>query len=121
MTTTTEPTDAPQVGVVQGGLVGALAAAAALSIGELAAALAAPRPGPVVAVANRVIDEAPTWFVDFGKAVFGLADKPALVLGTIIISVLIAIGLGIASRRSPPPRGGRHHRVRPDRAGLDRG
>ncbi len=84
-------------------LVGALAGAAALSIGELAAAFAAPRPGPVIAVANRVIDEAPGWFVDFGKAVFGLSDKPALVLGTVIIALLIAAGLGVASRRSPLP------------------
>jgi DMSO/TMAO reductase YedYZ molybdopterin-dependent catalytic subunit len=80
------------------GAAGLLAGAAALSVGELAGALAAPRPGPVVAVANHVIDLAPNWFVDFGKAVFGLADKPALVLGTIIISLLIGIGLGIVSR-----------------------
>jgi DMSO/TMAO reductase YedYZ molybdopterin-dependent catalytic subunit len=103
--TTTNATTGPrdEIGMVRAGLAGALAAAAALSAGELAAALAAPRPGPVVAVANRVVDNAPTWFVDFGKRVFGLADKPALVLGTIIISVVIAIGLGIASRRSPLP------------------
>jgi DMSO/TMAO reductase YedYZ molybdopterin-dependent catalytic subunit len=85
------------------GLAGALAAAAALSVGELAAALVAPRPGPVVAVANRIIDHAPTWFVDFGKAIFGLSDKPALVLGTVIVSVLVASGLGIISRRTPLP------------------
>ncbi|MEL7158652.1 MAG: hypothetical protein AAFN30_18930, partial [Actinomycetota bacterium] len=89
--------------LLRAALVGLLAGAAALSIGELAAALAAPRPGPVIAVANRVIDEAPAWFVDFGKDVFGLADKPALVLGTIIISLLIAAGLGVASRRSLLP------------------
>lgn len=90
----------PTVGLIRSGVTGVLAGAAALSIGELAGAFAAPRPGPVVAVANRVIDLAPGWFVDFGKAVFGLADKPALVLGTIIISLMIAAGLGIASRRS---------------------
>ncbi|MEM8925822.1 MAG: molybdopterin-dependent oxidoreductase [Actinomycetota bacterium] len=91
----------PELG--RAALMGLLAGAAALSLGELAAALAAPRPGPVIAVANRVIDEAPVWFVNFGKAVFGLSDKPALVLGTIIISLVIAAGLGIASRRSPMP------------------
>ena len=82
-------------------LAGLLAAAAALAIGELIASFAAPTPGPVVAVANRVIDNAPTWFVDFGKTVFGLADKPALVLGTIIVSLLLGIGFGILSRRQP--------------------
>ncbi|MEM7341123.1 MAG: molybdopterin-dependent oxidoreductase [Actinomycetota bacterium] len=99
MTTTAEAPTTPTTGILSAGVAGALAGAAALSAGELAAAFAAPRPGPVIAVANRVIDLAPTWFVDFGKAVFGLADKPALVLGTIIISTLVAIGLGIASRR----------------------
>ncbi|MCP5031720.1 MAG: molybdopterin-dependent oxidoreductase [Actinomycetia bacterium] len=103
MTTTDERTEVVGAGVIPAGLAGALAAGAALSIGELAAALAAPRPGPVVAVANRVLDNAPSWFVDFGKAVFGLADKPALVMGTAIISVLVAIGLGVASRRNLMP------------------
>ncbi|MEM9134512.1 MAG: molybdopterin-dependent oxidoreductase [Actinomycetota bacterium] len=90
-------------GIARAALVGVLAGAAALAAGELSAAFAAPRPGPVIAVANRVIDLAPGWFVDFGKAVFGLSDKTALVIGTVIISLLIAAGLGIASRRNPMP------------------
>ena len=88
------------VGPGRGALSGALAGAGALAAGELIASLWSPRPGPVVAVANRVIEFAPSWFVDFGKAVFGLADKPALVLGTIIIALLVAAGLGIASRQN---------------------
>jgi len=101
----TTPTDGPtaEIGAVRAAVSGALAGGAALAVGELAASLAAPRPGPVVAVANRVVDKAPIWFVNFGKAVFGLADKPALVLGTIIISLLVAIGLGLASRRTLRP------------------
>lgn len=82
-------------------LAGIMAAAAALAAGELVASFATPKPGPVVAVASRVIDYAPNWFVEFGKSVFGLADKPALVVGTIIISLLIGAGLGLASRRQP--------------------
>ncbi len=82
-------------------LAGVLAGASALAAGELVASFAAPNPGPVVGVANRVIDNAPNWFVEFGKSVFGLADKPALVLGTIIISLLLAAGFGIASLRRP--------------------
>ena len=98
-----EKPDSSPISVFRAATAGLLAGAAALSIGELAGALFAPRPGPVVAVANRVIDYAPTWFVDFGKAIFGLADKPALVLGTIIISMLVAGGLGVASRQSLRP------------------
>ena len=80
---------------------GILAAGAALASGELLASFATPNPGPVVGVASRVIDFAPNWFVDFGKAVFGLADKPALVVGTIIISLVIGAALGIAGRSKP--------------------
>ena len=93
----------PTGGLVRAGTAGALAGAAALSIGEFAASFIAPRPGPVIAVANRVIDNAPNWFVNFGKAIFGLSDKPALVLGTVIVSLLFAVGLGIASRQSLLP------------------
>ena len=82
-------------------VAGIMAAGAALASGELVASFANPKPGPVVGVASRVIDYAPNWFVEFGKAVFGLADKPALVVGTIIISLLIGAGLGIGSRRNP--------------------
>lgn len=81
--------------------IGGLAAgAAALGIGELVGAARAPEPGPVVAVANRVIDLAPTWFVELGKSVFGLADKPALIVGTIVFSAVFAALLGLAARRS---------------------
>lgn len=86
------------IGKLQAALSGALAGATALAAGELIAAFWPPRPGPVVAVANRVVEYAPKWFVDFGKNLFGLADKPALVLGTIIIALAVAAGLGIASR-----------------------
>ncbi len=94
-----ELTSAPHlISVPRAGLSGALAGAGALAAGEFIAAFWPPRPGPVVAVANRVIEFAPTWFVNFGKDLFGLADKPALVLGTIIIALVIAAGLGVASR-----------------------
>ncbi|MEZ5375397.1 MAG: molybdopterin-dependent oxidoreductase [Acidimicrobiales bacterium] len=79
-------------------IAGLVAGGLALAAGELVASLAAPQPGPVTGVANRVVDSAPTWFVNFGKDLFGLADKPALVLGTIIISVAIAAVLGVTSR-----------------------
>ncbi|MEM7326778.1 MAG: molybdopterin-dependent oxidoreductase [Actinomycetota bacterium] len=84
-------------------IVGLVAAGSALAAGELAASFAAPQPGPVIAVANRVVDNAPNWFVEFGKSVFGLADKPALVLGTIIISLLIGTAVGVLSRSRPTP------------------
>ncbi|NNF53878.1 MAG: molybdopterin-dependent oxidoreductase [Acidimicrobiales bacterium] len=83
-----------------GAIAGMAAGGTALAVGELAGALAAPKPGPVIAVSNRVIEHAPVWFVNFGKQVFGLADKPALIAGTLILSILFAAGLGVISLRS---------------------
>lgn len=85
---------------VNAAIAGILAGAVALGIGELVGAFTSPKPGPVVAVANRVIDNAPGWFVEFGKSVFGLSDKVALIVGTVILSLLFGALLGLASRRS---------------------
>ncbi len=79
---------------------GIIAAGAALAAGEFAGAFTSPKPGPVTAVANRVVDNAPSWFVEFGKSVFGLSDKVALVVGTVILALAFGAGLGLASRKS---------------------
>lgn len=103
---TTSPDPRPAAGLRPTGrgvaaLSGVLAATGALAAGELAASFAAPAPGPVVAVANRVVDEAPTWFVEFGKRVFDLNDKPALILGTVILSLVLGAGFGLLGRSRP--------------------
>lgn len=87
------------VSPTKGAVAGVLAGAASLAVGEFAGALGAPRPGPVTAVSNRVVDQAPTWFVNIGKDLFGLADKPALLLGTVVLALLAATILGVASRQ----------------------
>lgn len=86
-----------------GAVAGIVAAGAALAAGELVGAFFSPSPGPVIGVANRVIEHAPTWFVEFGKNVFGLADKPALILGTVILSLLLGAAFGVASRHNRRP------------------
>ncbi len=78
-------------------LGGIAAGAAALGVGELVGSFRAPEPGPVIAVANRVIDLAPNWFVELGKSIFGLSDKPALIVGTVLLSVVFAAVLGMTS------------------------
>ncbi len=92
--------DNRRISALNAALAGVVAAGAALGAGELVASMAAPRPGPVIGVANRVIDYAPSWFVDFGKAVFGLADKPALIIGTVLISLTLGAVFGLVARRS---------------------
>lgn len=81
-------------------LSGVAAAAAALASGELLGAFSSPRPSPLIAVSNRVIEYAPGWFIEFGKGVFGLADKPALVLGTTIISFALGAFFGFKGRHN---------------------
>src|SRR4051812_26955377 len=46
-----------------------------------------------------VIDHAPGWFVRFGIDRFGTDDKPALVTGIVVLSLLIGTGLGLLARR----------------------
>jgi DMSO/TMAO reductase YedYZ molybdopterin-dependent catalytic subunit len=48
-----------------------------------------------------VVDRAPGWLVEFGKSVFGLGDKPALVAGTVVLALLFGIGFGLAAARRP--------------------
>lgn len=86
------------VSSAKGALAGIIAGGAALAAGEFAAATAGGRPGPVTAVANRVVDKAPVAVVNFGKDVFGLADKEALIIGTLIISLVLAAIFGIIAR-----------------------
>lgn len=82
-------------------LAGLLAGAVAIGTGELVAGLLAPTPSLVTAVANRVVDESPAWLTDFGKQTFGTNQKPALVIGTLILAAVFAMLLGITSRRRP--------------------
>ncbi len=90
------PSRFPQIAAA---LAGAISAVGAIATGEFIAALASPRPGPVLAVANRVVDRAPGWFVEFGKSVFGLSDKAALLVGTTLIVIVIGAITGLIARR----------------------
>ena len=77
---------------------GALAAAAALGAGELVAGLSEAAPSPVQSVGARVVDLAPAGLKDFAVAAFGTADKPALLIGIALLSVLIGAALGLLAR-----------------------
>lgn len=82
-------------------LAGVAAAALALGLGELLAALVAPRSSPVVAVGGVVIDMVPEWAKELAIRLFGVYDKIALQVGTIVILAVVAAVLGVASVRRP--------------------
>jgi DMSO/TMAO reductase YedYZ molybdopterin-dependent catalytic subunit len=80
-------------------LAGVAAAGVALALGELLAALIAPESAPLVAVGGVIIDRVPAGGKDLAVQLFGTNDKLALQVGTIIILLAIAAGLGILAAR----------------------
>ena len=86
---------------VLGALSGLLAAAVALGVAELVAAVVGPASSPVVAVGDAVITLTPEWAKSFAIRTFGENDKIALVVGTLILTALYAVVLGLVSLRWP--------------------
>jgi DMSO/TMAO reductase YedYZ molybdopterin-dependent catalytic subunit len=84
-----------------GGLAGALAGAAALAAGQLVADFTADQAGPVTAVANNVRDASPAGFTRWAIDAVGTNDKPLLLTGVVVVSLILAFALGVASRRRP--------------------
>ena len=80
--------------------VGAVAFGAGL--GELLAALIAPASGPFVAVGGTLIDLAPPWAKDTAIALFGTADKIALLVGIALVVLALAALAGWLEARRPP-------------------
>ena len=82
-----------------GALAGVAAAAVALAVGELMALLLAARSGPLVAVGGAIIDGVPESGKELAIRLFGVYDKVALQVGTVVILGAIAGILGAASVR----------------------
>ncbi len=73
-------------------------AAVALGVGELLASLGEGGQSLVISVDNLVIDSTPGDAARAGIELFGTADKPLLVGGTVVVALLFGAVLGIASR-----------------------
>ena len=73
-----------------------------VGIGELAAAILAPASSPFVVVGSFLIDLAPPWAKDAAIALFGTADKAALLVGIAIVLVAVAGAAGVLEARRPP-------------------
>ncbi len=79
-------------------LAGAVGAGAALAAGELFDGLSTGIPGLVVAAGDWFIDVAPGTVAEQGIETFGTNDKPALVIGVVVIVLAIGAVVGRAAR-----------------------
>lgn len=95
----TDPEPAPQ-GRIWAAAAGVLAAAAALAVSELLAGMFAAVPSLVLAVGSAVIDSVPGWVERHAIAILGRADKPALVIGILVLTAAAGAGIGILGARS---------------------
>ncbi|HET6560336.1 MAG TPA: molybdopterin-dependent oxidoreductase [Marmoricola sp.] len=84
-----------------GGGAGLLAATAAVTTSQAVATLLDGVTSPLVAVANRAVDEAPRPVKEWAIETFGTADKPVLIGGVIAAVALLAIVAGVAGVRRP--------------------
>lgn len=93
----TRPQPAPALPAAAAGV---LAAAAGAAAGHLAAGLTDPAASPVIAVGSTVIDATPTAVKDWAVATLGAHDKPVLLAGVVLVTLLLAGLAGRLTRRS---------------------
>jgi DMSO/TMAO reductase YedYZ molybdopterin-dependent catalytic subunit len=79
-------------------LSGALAAGLGLGVSELLAGLIAGVPSLVESLGNWVIDNVPQSVKEWAIATFGTADKPILLAGIILVTLVIGGSVGSFSR-----------------------
>jgi DMSO/TMAO reductase YedYZ molybdopterin-dependent catalytic subunit len=83
-----------------GPLTGLVAAAAAITTGELVAA-AIDVTSPLNAVGSEFIDATPAWLRNLAIDLFGTADKVALRVGMVVVIGLLGLAAGALARRRP--------------------
>ena len=95
--TSSQPDHDPPIGLAR--IAGLIAAAVSLAASELFAGLFSGLPSLVTGVATFVIDNVPTPIKDLAIDVFGTADKTALGVGIVLVSMLIGLWIGARSIR----------------------
>ncbi|MFI8593050.1 molybdopterin-dependent oxidoreductase [Microbacterium sp. NPDC078428] len=97
-------TDAPRraPGGIGSAVAGIVAAATGTALGELTAAIFAPESSPFAAIGGFLIDTAPPWAKDAAIALFGTADKIALLIGIALVLLAVSAGAGLLERVRPP-------------------
>ncbi|RRO19992.1 molybdopterin-binding protein [Saccharopolyspora rhizosphaerae] len=83
--------------------IGLIAAGSALAAGHLVAGFDDPRASPPVTVGGAFIDLVPPGVKEFAVALFGTADKIALIVGMALVIAALAVAAGLLSRRRVLP------------------
>ena len=83
-------------------LAGVAAVVLGAGIGELTARLIAPTASPFATIGGALIDSAPAWAKETAIALFGTADKIALVVGIALVVVVLAAVAGWLEAQRPP-------------------
>jgi len=81
-------------------LAGGVAAMFALGVSELLTGLIPSVPSLIVSIGTGIIDLAPPAVKDLAIETFGTADKPALLVGIVVLSALFGALLGLGGIRS---------------------
>jgi DMSO/TMAO reductase YedYZ molybdopterin-dependent catalytic subunit len=89
----------PTVPTAAAATAGAVSAAVALGVSEAVSAFPGPGPSLVTAVGTKFIDRFAASLKDLAIRLFGTNDKPALVVGIVITSLLLGAVSGIAAAR----------------------
>ncbi|WP_173077258.1 molybdopterin-dependent oxidoreductase [Phytohabitans rumicis] len=84
---------------VRGALAGVAAAAVALGLAELVAVFVGARSAPLVAVGGVVVDNVPEPLKQFAIDAFGVHDKTALMIGTVVLLAAFAALIGYLAVR----------------------
>lgn len=80
-------------------LAGAIAAGVALGVGELVTGIAGEGPSLVSAIGTEFIDRFAGSLKDLAVSLFGTNDKPALIVGIVMVSLAVGAVLGIVAAR----------------------
>ena len=80
---------------------GIVAAGGALALSEILSGLSRQIPSLVVSVADVIVDNTPGFIARWSIDTLGSAQKPALVWGIVVVSILLGAVLGWPSRKRP--------------------
>ena len=80
---------------------GIVAAGGALGLSEILSGLSRQIPSLVVSVAEEIVDITPGFIARWSIDTLGTAQKPALVWGIVVVSILLGAVLGWPSRKRP--------------------